>query len=62
MKIADFSAWNIDVNEGREKESEMDEEGIQTAAPVQSWLLEPSVKMIETRDMLRKCLYEISEY
>jgi len=33
------------VNEGREKESEVDEEGIQTAAPVPNWLLEPSVKM-----------------
>ena len=33
------------MNEGRERESEVDEEGGQTAAPVPSWLLEPSVKM-----------------
>ena len=34
------------MNEETEKESEVDEEGIQTAAPVLSWLLEPFVKIL----------------
>jgi len=32
------------VNEGREEEREVDEDGIQTAAPVPNWLIAPSVK------------------